>query len=79
MAEEEGFEPSIGLFRMRNVPLGNAKSGEPLDDPNLAVEGWILGLDHRVWTSRGEPAGTRTPDREIKSLLLYQLSYGPGR
>ncbi len=25
----------------------------------------------------GEPAGTRTPDREIKSLLLYQLSYGP--
>ena len=31
------------------------------------------------WGGDGEPAGTRTPDREIKSLLLYQLSYGPGR
>ena len=27
----------------------------------------------------GEPAGTRTLDLEIKSLLLYRLSYGPGR
>jgi hypothetical protein len=23
----------------------------------------------------GAPAGIRTPDQEIKSLLLYQLSY----
>ena len=25
----------------------------------------------------GEPAGTRTRDPKIKSLVLYQLSYGP--
>jgi hypothetical protein len=28
---------------------------------------------------RGEPGGDRTRDQQIKSLLLYQLSYRPPR
>ncbi len=36
----------------------------------------------KPWTRKGlggERAGDRTPDRRIKSPLLYQLSYAPGR
>jgi hypothetical protein len=43
---EDRFDAVVGLMGMLNVLLGKRGSGEPLDDPNLAVEGWILGLDH---------------------------------
>lgn len=45
---EDRFDAVVGLFGMLNILLGNRESGEPLDDPHLAVEGWILGLDHRA-------------------------------
>ena len=28
------------------------------------------------WRRLGDPAGTRTQDHYIKSVMLYQLSYG---
>lgn len=31
--------------------------------------------ESRIFNVFGEPAGTRTQDPQIKSLLLYQLSY----
>ena len=33
-------------------------------------------LDSRLMTAFRDPAGTRTQDPNIKSVVLYQLSYG---
>ena len=41
--------------------------GEMADNAKISKTFFILN---------GEPAGTRTPGPKIKSLMLYQLSYG---
>ena len=45
--------------------------------------GWLARLtdwfECLVPRSRGEPGGNRTPNPQIKSLLLCQLSYRPAR
>lgn len=33
-------------------------------------------LNERLFFSKSDPVGTRTQDPYIKSVLLYQLSYG---
>ena len=43
------------------------KRGEMADNAKISKTFFILN---------GEPAGTRTPGPKIKSLMLYQLSYG---
>jgi hypothetical protein len=40
---DDPFDATIGLFGMLGVLVGRTPSGEPRNDPSLAVEGWILG------------------------------------
>ena len=45
---EDRFDAVVVLFGMLNILLGHRETGEPRNDPNLPIEGWILGQDHRV-------------------------------
>lgn len=45
---EDRFDAVVGLFGMLGIVLGRRPSGEPSHDPDLPVEGWILGRDHRA-------------------------------
>ncbi len=45
---EDRFDAVVGLLGMLGVLLGRRPSGEPTNDPELCVEGWILGVDHRL-------------------------------
>lgn len=40
---EDRFDAAVGLLGMLNVVNGAQPTGEPRDDANLHVEGWILG------------------------------------
>ena len=68
------------------VPGGNRDAVARLDAPATSRNPSATGLDlpmavggRKSFVSCGEPGGNRTPNPQIKSLLLCQLSYRPAK
>jgi len=62
------------------VPGGNRSAVDRLDDVQPAATRCAdrrLSGATKSWGISGEPGGNRTPNPQIKSLLLCQLSYRP--
>ena len=76
LVREVGLPGGIWLGRCseRIIDPGEAQSSHP--DSTAEAEAPVLSRRLGLLFLNGAPAGNRTQDPQIKSLLLYQLSYG---
>jgi hypothetical protein len=70
---------ALGAGRIDGQGRRSARRRATIRNPDATCV-WISGMENSAKCFRisGEPGGNRTPNPQIKSLLLCQLSYRPG-